>query len=99
MVRAVPNVGLLSSHGSQALCRRPSLRHLLPPPTLRFAVDPIVRRGSRNSLLISLQQTAVALGGRFADVARCAGVRASAEQVRSIPASLSNESSAFTQVH
>ena len=33
------------------------------PPALRFAVDPIVRRVSRNSLLISLRQTGEAVRG------------------------------------
>ena len=69
------------------------------PAALRFVVDPIVRRVSRNSLLISLQQTDEAVGSRSADVGRSAGVRASAEQVRSLPASLSNKSSASTRVH
>jgi hypothetical protein len=54
---------------------------------------------SRNSLLISLQQTEEAVGSRSANVARSAGVTAIAEQVRGVPASLSNKSSAFTRVH
>jgi hypothetical protein len=61
--------------------------------------DPIVRRVSRNSLLISLRQTEEAVGSPIADVVRSAGVRASAEQVRSVPAPLSNKSPAFTRVH
>ena len=46
------------------------------PSALRFVVDPIVRRVSRNSLLISLQQTEQAVDGRFADVATHGGVSA-----------------------
>ena len=69
------------------------------PAAVRLVVDPIVRRVSRNSLLISLQQTEEAIGGRFADVARSSGGPASAGQGRSVPASLSNKSSAFTGVH
>jgi hypothetical protein len=69
------------------------------PAAVRFAVDPVVRRVSRNSLLISLQQTKEAVCGRLADVARFAGIRASAGQVNSVPASPSNKSSAFTKVH
>jgi len=69
------------------------------PAAVRFVVDPLVRRVSRNSLLISLQQTQEAVGRRFVEVARSAGVRASSEQVRSVPASLSNKRSAFTRVH
>ena len=61
------------------------------PGAVHSVVDPIVRRVSRNSLLISLRQTG--------EAARSAGVPASAEQVRSVPASLSNKSSAFTRVH
>ncbi len=53
------------------------------PAALRFVVDPIVRRISRNSLLLSLQQTEQAVGRRSA------GVRASAEQARRVPESLS----------
>ena len=67
------------------------------PAAVRFAVDPVVRRVSRNSLLISLQQTKEAVCGRFANVGRLAGIRARAGH--SVPASPSNNSSAFTKVH
>ena len=50
------------------------------PGALRLVVDPIVRRVSRNSLLILLQQTEEAARGSFVSVARSAGVPASAEQ-------------------
>jgi len=69
------------------------------PAAARFVVDPIVRRVSRNSLLISLHQTEEAVGGQLADLARSARVPASVEQVRSVPASPSSKSSAFTRVH
>ncbi len=69
------------------------------PAAVHFVVDPIVRHVSRNSLLISLQQTEQAVNGRFADVARSAGVTASAGQAHSVPASLSNSGSSFTKVH
>jgi hypothetical protein len=68
------------------------------PGAMHLVVDPIVRRVSRNSLLISLHQTAQAVGGRFADAGWNTGVPASAEQVRSAPASSANKSSVFTRV-
>jgi hypothetical protein len=68
------------------------------PGAMRILVDPIVRRVSRNSLLISLQQTGEAVGGRV-DVAKSAGIPANAKQVDSTPASVSTKSSAFTRVH
>jgi hypothetical protein len=69
------------------------------PGALRFFVDPIVRRVSRNSLLISLQQTEEAVGARFGAVARPAGVPASAEQLQGVSAALSTKGAAFTGVH
>jgi hypothetical protein len=68
------------------------------PSPVRFAVDPIVRRLSRNSLHVSLEQTEKALGGRLASVSKSAGATADAGQYRSIPAT-SNKGSAFTGVH
>lgn len=68
------------------------------PATLRFVVDPIVRRVSRNSLLISLQQTEEAVHGSFVAVARPSGAPASTEQRRDVPASSANKSSAFTRL-
>jgi hypothetical protein len=62
---------------------------------LRFVVDPIVRRVSRNSLLISLQQTEQAVDGRSANVARHGRVSAIARSTGGVPAPLSNKSSAF----
>jgi hypothetical protein len=40
------------------------------PPAARFFVDPIVRRVSRNSMLISLRQTREALRGYEASASR-----------------------------
>jgi hypothetical protein len=68
------------------------------PVALRLVVDPIVHRVSRNSLLISLQQTEEAVDGRYANIAKSA-VPTSGEQVPDVPASLSNKSAAFTRVH
>lgn len=64
------------------------------PGALRFVVDPIVRRVSRNSLLISLQQTEQAVDGRFAHVATPGEVSAIART-----STLSNRSSAFNRFH
>ena len=69
------------------------------PGALRLVVDPIVRRVSRNSLLISLQRTEEAVRGRFVTVARSASVPASAEQLQGVSAALSAKSTAFTRVH
>ena len=68
------------------------------PVAVRFVVDPIVRRVSRNSLLISLQQTKEAVDGRLAEVTKSTEVAASAQRVPSVPPKLSNTSSAFTRV-
>jgi|ERR1700733_3554052 len=69
------------------------------PAALRFVADPIVRRVSRNSLLISLQQTEQAVRGSFVSLAGSGGVPAGAEQLRGVSAALSNKSSAFIGVH
>ena len=69
------------------------------PAAVRFIVDPIVRSVSRSALLTSLTQTEEAVCGRSADVAKSAGIPASAEHLRNVPASLSNRNSAFTRVH
>jgi hypothetical protein len=61
------------------------------PAALRFFVDPIVRRVSRNSLFTSLQQTGQAVNS--------AGTSASAGQMRVAPSLLSNRSAAFIRVH
>jgi hypothetical protein len=53
------------------------------PVALRPVADPIVRRVSRNSLLVSLQQTKEAVDGRLADIAKPAGVSVSVQQMRS----------------
>jgi hypothetical protein len=66
------------------------------PAAMRFVVDPILRRVSRNSLLISLQQTEEAVDGRFFAAARSAGAPANAEQLRGVPASHSHNSPSFT---
>jgi hypothetical protein len=69
------------------------------PVAVRFVVDPIVRRVSRNSLLISLQQTKEAVDGRLAEVTKSPEVPASAQRIPSVSTTLSNKSSAFTSVH
>jgi hypothetical protein len=66
------------------------------PAALRFVADPIVRRLSRNSLLISLQQTEQAVRSSAA-IAGSAGFPANAEPPRGVSAALSNKSSAFTR--
>jgi hypothetical protein len=50
------------------------------PAAFRVVADPIVRRVSRNSLLISLKQTEEAVSGKPADVARSAVIPANAEK-------------------
>jgi hypothetical protein len=69
------------------------------PAALRFIVDPIVRRVSRNSLLISLQQTEQAVDGRFADVARSASVSSIARKAAGVPAAPSSQGSAIAGLH
>jgi hypothetical protein len=69
------------------------------PAAVRFVVDPIVRSVSRNALLTSLEQTEEALSSRFTDVTKSARIPASAEQLRRVPASVSNTGSAFTSAH
>jgi len=59
------------------------------PVALRVVADPIVRRVSRNSLLISLQQTKEAVDSRLADIGKAAGVRATSGQLRSGSATFS----------
>jgi hypothetical protein len=49
------------------------------PAALQFAVDPVVRRVSRNSLLMSLRQTEEAVSGRFAEAARAAVIPSKTE--------------------
>jgi hypothetical protein len=50
------------------------------PAAFRVVVDPIVRRVSRNSLLISLKQTTEAVNGRPADVSRSTVIPANASR-------------------
>jgi len=69
------------------------------PAALRFVADPIVRRVSRNSLLISLQQTEQAVRGRFDTLAKSGRVPEGAGQLRGVSAALSNKSSGFVSVH
>ncbi len=59
------------------------------PVALRVVADPIVRRVSRNSLLISLQQTKEAVDGRLAEISKPAGVRATSVQLRTGSANFS----------
>jgi hypothetical protein len=69
------------------------------PVAVRFVVDPIVRRVSHNSLLVSLQQTKEAVDSRLAEVTKSPEVAAGAQRAPSVSATLSNKSSAFTRVH
>jgi hypothetical protein len=69
------------------------------PAAVRFVVDPIVRSVSRNALLTSLLQTEEAVCGRPADIAKSAGIPASAEHLHDVPASVSEVGSAFTRGH
>ncbi len=69
------------------------------PAAVRFWVNPIVRRVSRNSLFTSLEQTEKAVRCRFADVVRSPSVPASAENCVGGSAAPSSTSSAFTRVH
>lgn len=61
------------------------------PVAVRLVADPIVRRVSRNSLLISLRQTEDAVNGSRVTAAKSEGVAVTGE-----PASLSNNRSAFS---
>ncbi len=69
------------------------------PAGVRFVVDPIVRSVSRSALVTSLTQTEDAVSSRSADLGKSAGIPASAEHLRGVPASLSSGSSAFTRAH
>ena len=69
------------------------------PAALRFVIDPIVRRVSRNSLLISLQQTEEAVGARLANNATPGGVSAIAGTTGGGSSTLLNRSPAFTGLH
>ena len=69
------------------------------PSALHVAVDPIVRRVSRNSLRISVQQTGEAVGRKLADATRPDGLPTRAEKMREIPAPDSSSRSAFLRVH
>ncbi len=69
------------------------------PAAVRFVADPIVRSVSRSALLTSLTQTEEAVCGRSADVAKSAGIPASAEHLRGVPASITSGSFASTRVH
>jgi hypothetical protein len=65
------------------------------PLAVRFVADPIVRRVSRNSLLISLQQTEDAMRHAFVAQAGAAGSSSAAGQTRKNPALISPGISAF----
>jgi hypothetical protein len=69
------------------------------PVALRVVVDPIVRRVSRNSLLISLRQTEEAVRGSSVATARSKAGATSTEEASGVPASLPGASSAFVRVH
>ena len=68
------------------------------PAAVRFVADPIVRRVSRNSLLISLQQTQVAIIGRFSDVAKSAGAAGKCPVIAQPSSTASNGRSTFYRV-
>jgi hypothetical protein len=69
------------------------------PAAVRFLVDPIVRRVSRNSLLTSLQKTEEAVGGNSAMVARSASAPAQTRSAPGAAAAFSNKSSMLDEVH
>jgi hypothetical protein len=66
------------------------------PAALRFAVDPVVRRVSRNSLLTSLQQTGDAVHERFGGTS---AVSTRSRTLDNVPISPSRTHSAFTSGH
>lgn len=67
------------------------------PAALHLLADPIVRRVSRNSMVLSLQQTGEAV--RYVARARQDHVPVTAERMGGLPEILSNTTSAFTRVH
>jgi hypothetical protein len=69
------------------------------PAAFRIIVDPIVRRVSRNALLISLEQTRAAVRARAVTSSRLAGISADARQLRAARASLSEKSTGFAGLH
>jgi hypothetical protein len=69
------------------------------PAGVRFFVDPIVRRVSRNSLLISLRQTEQAVGCRPPDLAPSVGLPTSAEQLPGVQQRQGTGISASAGVH
>jgi hypothetical protein len=62
------------------------------PVAVRFAVDPIVRRVSRNSMLMSIQQTEAAIRMKHVDTSASAG------NTSSVSAALKTKTSAFKGV-
>jgi hypothetical protein len=69
------------------------------PAALHFIVDPVVRRVSRNSLRISLEQTRAAVRARAVTSSGLAGISADARQLRAARASLSDKSTGFAGLH
>jgi ABC-type transporter Mla MlaB component len=69
------------------------------PPGVRLLVDPVVRRVSRSSLLISLEQTAEAARGNLMATFRSKSTAASTERMDSLRAIDSKKSFGFTQMH
>jgi hypothetical protein len=69
------------------------------PAAVRFLVDPVVRRVSRNSLLTSLQKTEEAVGGDAARVTSSASATTQTHQAPSVAAAFSNKSFALDKVH
>ena len=66
------------------------------PAALHVVADPIVRRVSRNSMVLSLEQTGEA--ARYVARARPDDIPVTAERMRGLPEILSNTTSAFTGV-
>lgn len=69
------------------------------PAALRFVVDPIVRRVSRNSLLTSLQQTQEAVRGNNVTLSGTADITTRAGHLGSVSAPPGNKAPVFTSHH
>jgi hypothetical protein len=69
------------------------------PAAVRFLVDPVVRRVSRDSLLTSLQKTEEAVGRDSPMVGRSASAPAHIHHAPGVAAAFSNKSFALDQVH
>jgi hypothetical protein len=69
------------------------------PAAVRIIADPIVRRVSRNSLLISLEQTRTAVRARAVTSSGLAGISATAGQLHAVGTSPSDKSRGFAGLH